>query len=101
MKSNEIASGILKAIAAVCGILLLLFLLYQLQSIVAYLVISGVVALIGRPIVIFLKKHFRLPNIMAVILTMLLLTALFGGVIALIVPLLTEQGKNLYLFVFI
>lgn len=100
MKSNEIASGILKAIAAVCGFLLLLFLLYQLQSIVAYLVISGVVALIGRPIVIFLKKHFRLPNIMAVILTMLLLTALFGGVIALIVPLLTEQGKNLYLFDF-
>ncbi|MDO6519586.1 AI-2E family transporter [Zobellia uliginosa] len=100
MKSNEIAQGILKAIAVVCGVLLLLFLIYELQSIVAYLVISAVMALIGRPVVTFLKTRLRIPNTMAVILTMLILTALFGGIITLLVPLLTEQGKNLYLFDF-
>ncbi|MBU2948859.1 AI-2E family transporter [Zobellia uliginosa] len=100
MKSTEIANGILKAIAVITGFVLLLFLIYELQSIVAYLVISGVVALIGRPIVMRLKKHFRIPNVAAVILTMLILTALFGGIIMLLVPLLTEQGKNLYLFDF-
>ncbi|WP_276165355.1 AI-2E family transporter [Zobellia alginiliquefaciens] len=100
MKSSEIANGILKAIAAVCGLVLLIFLIYELQSIVAYILISGIVALIGRPIVSIIQRHLRLPNMVAVILTMLILTALCAGVIALIIPLLTEQGKNLYLFDF-
>ncbi|CAM3574983.1 AI-2E family transporter [Zobellia roscoffensis] len=100
MKSAEIANGILKAIAVVCGFILLMFLIYELQSIVAYILISGIVALIGRPIVSIIKRHLRIPNIVAVILTMLILTALFASIIALIIPLLTEQGKNLYLFDF-
>ncbi|MDO6817556.1 AI-2E family transporter [Zobellia sp. 1_MG-2023] len=100
MKSTEIANGILKAIAAVCGIVLLLYIIYELQSIVAYLIISAIVALIGRPIVTLLRKNLRIPNILAVAMTMLVIAALFGGIIMLIVPLLTEQGKNLYLFDF-
>lgn len=97
MTSKTISNGILRAVAIILGIALLLYFLWQIQSVIAYLAIAAVVALIGSPIVYFLRKRLKLPNLLAVILTMLLLVSVFVGIIALFVPLLTEQGKNLSL----
>ena len=76
---------------------MLLFFLWQIQSVIAYLTIAAVVALIGSPVVFFLRNTLKFPNLLAVISTMLLLIGIFAGIIALFVPLLTEQGKNLSL----
>lgn len=97
MTSKTIAFGILRAVAIIVGILLLLYFLYTIQSVIAYLAIAAVVALIGRPIVIFLRRRLRLPNTIAVIMTMLFMVSIFAGVVALFVPLITEQSKNLSL----
>ncbi len=97
MTSNTIAYGIIRAVAIITGVLLLLYFLYTIQSVIAYLAIAAVVALIGRPIVIFFRKRFKLPNIMAVIMTMLLMVSIFAGIVALFVPLITEQSRNLSL----
>ncbi|MGB6153150.1 MAG: AI-2E family transporter [Pricia sp.] len=97
MTSKTISNGILRALAIVVGIALLLYFLWQIQSVIAYVAIAAVVALIGSPIVYFLRKTLKFPNLLAVIVTMLLLIGLFAGIIALFVPLLTEQGKNLSL----
>ena len=55
MNSNTISNGILKAIGITAGIALLLFFLYEIQSVISYIAISAVISLIGRPIVIFFR----------------------------------------------
>ncbi|MEJ1222320.1 AI-2E family transporter [Sediminicola sp. 1XM1-17] len=97
MTSKTIAFGILRAVGIIVGILLLLYFLYTIQSVIAYLAIAAVVALIGRPIVIFLRRRLKLPNTIAVIVTMVFMVSMFAGVVALFVPLITEQSKNLSL----
>ncbi len=97
MTAKAIANGIVRAAAILVGIALLLYFLWQIQSVIAYLAIAAVIALIGSPVVYFLRKKLKFPNLLAVILTMLLMLGIFAGIIALFVPLLTEQGKNLSL----
>jgi len=97
MTANTISKGILRAVGIMVGILLLLYFLWKIQSVIAYLAIAAVIALIGRPIVLFLRRKLKLPNTISVILTMMFMIGVFAGIIALFVPLLTEQGKNLSL----
>lgn len=54
--SKTIANGILRALAVITGILLLLFLLYKIQSVILFLFIALIVSMIGNPIVKFLEK---------------------------------------------
>ena len=97
MTSNTISNGILKSLGILVGIALLLFFLYKIQSVIAYLAIAAIIALIGRPVVQFLRRKLKFPNTLAVILTMLVFIGIIAGIIALFVPLITEQGKNLSL----
>ena len=97
MNSKIISQGILRAVGILVGVLLLLYFLYAIRSVLAYLAMAAVVALIGRPIVLFLRRKLKFPNLLAVIVTMLIMIGLLVGIIALFVPLITEQGKNLSL----
>jgi len=97
MNAKILSNGILRAIGIIVGILLFLFFLYKIQSVLAYLAIAAVTALIGRPVVLFLRRKLKFPNTLAVIVTMLVFIGLLVGIIALFVPLLSEQGKNLSL----
>ena len=97
MQSKNIANGILRAVAIMVGAALLAYFLYQIRSVLAYLIIAAVVALLGRPLVRFLRNRLRFPNTLAVVVSMLLMISLFLGVLALFIPLITEQGKNLSL----
>jgi len=97
MTSNTISKGILRAVGIIIAIALLLYFLYKIQSVLAYLAIAAVVALIGRPIVLFLRRRLKFPNTLAVVITMVFMIGLLAGIVALFVPLLTEQGKNLSL----
>ena len=58
MTSKTLSQGILRALAIIAGILLLGYFLYQIQSVLAYIAIAAVISLIGRPIVLFLRKKF-------------------------------------------
>jgi len=97
MTAKVISAGVLRAVGILVGLALLLFFFYKIQSVLAYLAIAAVVALIGRPVVLFLRRRLKFPNTLAVVLTILLMVGVFVGVIALFVPLLSEQGKNLSL----
>lgn len=97
MTSKTIAEGILRAIAIIVGVFLICFFLYKIQSVIAYLAIAAVIALMGRPIVGFLRRKLKFPNTLAVVFTMLFFIGILAGIIALFVPLLSEQGKNLSL----
>ena len=97
MTSKTIANGILRAVGILAARVLLGYFLYKIQSVLAYLCIASVFALIGRPIVLFLRKRLKFPNTLAVVITISLIIGVFAGIIALFIPLLTEQGKNLSL----
>lgn len=97
MTAKTISEGILRALAVIVGILLLGYFLYQIRSVLVYIAIAGVISLIGRPIVLFLRRKLKFNTTIAVIVTMLLLIGIIAGVIALFVPLLVKQGQNLSL----
>ncbi|MEH6538044.1 MAG: AI-2E family transporter [Psychroserpens sp.] len=97
MNSRTVANGILRAIGITVAIALLLYFLYKIQSVIVYILIAGVISLIGRPIVIFLRRRLKFGNAIAVITTMLVLVGIFAGIVSLLIPLLVEQGQNLSL----
>ncbi len=97
MKSKTIAEGIVKAVGILLGIALLLYFFYKIQTVLVYIAIAAVVSLIGRPIVLFLRRKLKFANTLAVIVTMLFLVGILVGLISLFIPLLVQQGQNLSL----
>ena len=97
MNSKIISKGILRAIGILAGIVLFLFLLNKIQSVIIYIIIAGILSLISRPVILFLRRKLRFPNSLSVITTMILILALLGGLIGLFIPLIAEQGDSLSL----
>ncbi len=97
MNAQTLSNGILRAVGILSGILILLYFLYEIRSVLAYLSLAAVVALIGRPVVLFLRRRLKFPNTLAVVATMVLMIGVLAGIIALFFPLITEQAANLSL----
>ncbi|MCC1484198.1 AI-2E family transporter [Winogradskyella immobilis] len=97
MNSKIIANGILRALGILLSITLLLFFLYKIQSVIVYIALAAVISLIGRPIVLFLRRKLKFNNIVAVVVTMLFLVGILIGLVVMFIPLIVEQGQNLSL----
>ncbi|MHA7057028.1 AI-2E family transporter [Aquimarina sp. M1] len=93
MNSKTIAYGILRAIAVIVGILALLWFLYKIQSILLYITFAAVISLMGRPLVLFLKKRLKFHNTLAVVFALFITIGLFLSLFLLFVPIITEQGQ--------
>ncbi|MFC5045177.1 AI-2E family transporter [Aquimarina hainanensis] len=93
MNSKTIAYGILRAVSILIGILLLLWFLYKIQSILVYIAFAAVISLMGRPLVLFLKRKLKFNNTLAVVFTLFITIALFLSIFLLFVPIITEQGQ--------
>jgi predicted PurR-regulated permease PerM len=63
--------------------------------VLVYIAVAGVISLIGRPVVIFLRSRLRIPNQIAVIMVLLLVLAIFVGIIFVFVPIIIEQSYYL------
>ena len=59
MTSKHISNGILRALGIILGISLLLYFLFEIQSVIVYIIIAAVLSLIGRPIIRFLKYKLK------------------------------------------
>ena len=97
MNSKTISNGILRALGIILGIALLGFFLYKVKSVLVYIIIAAVIALIARPLIIFLRRKLKFPNTLAVITSMTIFILLLLGLIGLFIPLVVEQGENLSL----
>jgi predicted PurR-regulated permease PerM len=97
MDSKTIANGILRAVFILTGVALLAYFLYQIQSVILYVIIAAIISLTGRPIVVFLRKYLKFNSGFAVIVTMILLFGFLLGILGLFIPLVIEQGQNLAL----
>ena len=92
---NQGVKNIITLIAVAIGFLLA----WQLKTIVGYVLISLVLALIGRPIMQLLKKPSfkgkKLPNSLRAAVTLLMLFIFFSGVFSLFIPLVMEEARIL------
>jgi len=95
MNSKTIANGILRAILIIVGVLLIFFFLYKIKAILIYIILGSITSLIGRRVVIFFNTKLKIPNTLAVIVTMILFMGIFSLFILLFVPLIIEQSHNL------
>ena len=85
---------VLTVLATVLAIVGLLFLLWQLRTIVRWTVIAVFLAVALNPAVNRLQR-LRIPRAFAILLVYLAMLLVLGGLIALIVPPLVEQGRQL------
>ncbi len=97
MNSKIIANGILKAIAILVGISIFLYFLYKIETVLIYIIIAAVIALIARPLILFLRKKLKFPETLSVVTTMVFFVGLLLGIIGMFIPLVVEQGESLSL----
>nr|WP_279347038.1 AI-2E family transporter [Gramella sp. AN32] len=89
------ANGLLRAAGIILAILISVYFLYEIQSVILYVIVAAVIALVGRPIVIFLRLRLKIPNQIAVIIVLAMVLAIFIGIIYVFVPIIVEQSKYL------
>ena len=97
MTSKIIANGILKAIGFLVLIAVSLYFLYEIQTVIIYLIIALILTLIGNPILEFFKIRLKFKNTLATVITLLLFILIISGFIMLFIPLISDQGQNLSL----
>lgn len=89
----------LRYLFIVLGVSLIGFVLWYFKSIVAYILISSVFALIGRPIVSFLNKlHYKkikIPNAISALLTLVFLWFMLLVFFRIFIPLIAHQAGEL------
>lgn len=89
----------LKNIFVLAGIALLVFLLWYFRSIVAYVLIAGVISLVGRPMVdLFNRIHYKkikFPGALSALLTLALIWGLLLLFFAIFIPVITDQIDTL------
>lgn len=77
------------------GICFLFWLLYKIQALILFLGLAVVVSLIGRPIMVFLKRRLRIGNNLSAIITLIIFTGLIGLLVSIFVPVLVDQGRHI------
>lgn len=97
MNAKEISNGIVSAVIKLALITLLLFFIYQVQSVFIYLLVALIISLIGSPIMNFLKKRLKFKHTLAVVTTMIVFILIAAGLLMMFIPLLVSQGQNLSL----
>jgi len=97
MNAKEISNGILRAVLQLTGLCILIWLLLQIKTLLIYMLIAGIVSLIGRPINQFLTGRLKFKNVLATSITIVFLLWVLVSIFSLFVPLLIQQGENLSL----
>jgi predicted PurR-regulated permease PerM len=95
--SKIIANGILRAISTIVLVALALYFLYQIQSVLIYLIVALILTLIGNPILDFFKRRLKFKHVFATIATLLIFVLIIAGFIMMFIPLISSQGQNLSL----
>jgi len=73
------------------------FLVWYFREIVIFILVAGVISIVGAPLVELLDKirykRFKLPHAFNVTLTLLLILALFFGMFSLFIPLVMNEAR--------
>lgn len=72
-----------------------IFILYLRRQVIPMLVVAGLIALIIRPIILWLQNQIHLPRLLAVGLVYLALTIMVPLIIVLAMPAILDAGQSL------
>ena len=97
MNANTLSKGLLKTIGILIGISLGLYVLYQIKTVLIYLIVASVISLIARPFLLFFEQKLKFPNTLAVLVTMFFFLSFLFGLFLLFIPLINKQSENLSL----
>ncbi len=97
MTAKTLSNGLLRTIAILIGCLLLLWFFIQIQTIIVYIIISAVLALISRPGVQFLTRKLKLNNTLAVVITIVIYSLFTSLIFSAFTPLISKQSENIAL----
>ncbi|GAA4773207.1 AI-2E family transporter [Flavobacterium hankyongi] len=97
MNSKAIANGIVRAVLILALISVIIYFLYKIQLVIAYILVSIILSMIGTPIVDFLRKKLKFKLTTAVVFTLLFYGLIIFGFIMMFIPLITTQGQKLSL----
>lgn len=97
MNSKTIANGIVRAVLVLALISVIIYFLYKIQLVIAYILVSIILSMIGTPIVDFLRKKLKFKLTTAVVFTLLFYGLIIFGFIMMFIPLITTQGQKLSL----
>lgn len=91
--------NVIRSILVLSGILFLIFCLWYFREIVVYILISGVLSVMGRPMVDLLEKvkirNFRLPKSVCALLSLLIMWGLIFLFFYVFIPLVAGQIQQL------
>ena len=95
--SRTIALGIVKAVGILLAFSLLLLFIYKTQTVILYLVVSLIFALIANPIVEFLQRRLKFKPILAILTTIALVLISIFLFFLQFLPLISSQTESLAL----
>lgn len=93
--AEAITIGILKALAVLAGVLILFWFLYKIQALILFMGLAFVVSLIGRPVMLFLKRRLRFGNILAAVTTLFFIIGALTILGSIFVPVIVDQGRHI------
>ncbi len=96
MNSKELSNGILRSIGIILAIVIGIWFLYKIQTVLIYIVIAAIIALLGDPMVRFLQR-LKFPKMLAVITTVGVFIGFLLLLLSMFIPIITTQGENLAL----
>jgi len=87
-----------RSILVFCGIILLIAMVWFFRNIVVYILVSGVLSIIGRPLVdLFCRvriRKWKFPRALAALITLLIIWGVIALFFIIFVPLVTKQINN-------
>ncbi len=85
----------IRTILIILGVILFVFLLWYFRSIVVYVLVSGVLSFMGRPLVDLLSRirigKWKLPRVLSALLTLIVIWGLIALLLYIFIPLITRQ----------
>jgi len=95
MTAKTISNGLLRTIGILAAIIALIWFFIQIQTIIVYIIISAVLALISRPGIRFLTRKLKLNNTLAVVITIITYSIFTFLIFNAFTPLISKQSENI------
>lgn len=90
-----ISLGLLRTLAVLGLLVIFLWFIFKIKILILYIGIAAVISLIGRPLLLFLKRRLKFNNTLAVIFTLLAVVAFVCLLLYIFVPIIVEQSKSI------
>ncbi|RDK85287.1 AI-2E family transporter [Marinirhabdus gelatinilytica] len=93
--AKKISAGLLRALAVLGLIVLFIWFIFKIQVLILYIGIAAVISLIGRRLVMVLKRRLKFGNTLAAFTTLLAVIGFVSILLYIFVPIIIEQSKSI------